>query len=251
MSRPLIRGLVTLAGLVLLWEVIRRLTGAPSFYLPSPLSVAEAIWRHRVSLADNALVTAGEVIAGFVIGATLGAANALSLISSPFARRWLEPLLIFSQAAPVYALAPLLTLWLGFGIGSKIVMTALVIFFPVTAAFYDGLRRTDPGLLDLARVMGASPRATLWRLRVPAATPALASGLKLAAVYAPIGAVIGEWVGGGSRGLGYLMIYANARTKADLLFAALIILALFAILFHRLVGLAVSRLTRWAPETTQ
>ena len=129
------------------------------------------------------------------------------------------PLLVVSQALPVFALAPLLVLWLGYGMASKVAMAVLIIFFPVTAAFLDGLRRTEPGWLELARTMDARPLAILAQIRVPAALPALASGLRVAAAVAPIGAVIGEWVGS-SAGLGYLMLHANARMQVDLMFAA-------------------------------
>jgi putative hydroxymethylpyrimidine transport system permease protein len=138
-----------------------------------------------------------------------------------------------------------LTLWLGYGIWSKIVMTILIIYFPVTSNFLDGLQRTEPGYLDLARTMQARARETLWRIRVPAALPAFGSGLKLAAVYAPIGAVIGEWVGA-SNGLGYLMLLANGRMKIDLMFAALFVLAVFTIAVHALVSLLADWLTRRA-----
>ena len=116
-------------------------------------------------------------------------------------------------------------------------MAVLIIYFPVTSAFFDGLMRTPPGFLDLARTMGAHGTATLWRIRVPAALPALGSGLRLAAVYAPIGAVIGEWVGS-SKGLGYLMLLANGRAKTDLMFSALFTLGTLSILLYLAVNWA-------------
>ena len=124
------------------------------------------------------------------------------------------PLLVVSQAL-LFALAQLLVLWLGYGMASKVAMAVLIIYFPVTAAFLDGLRRTEPGWVELARTMDASGRAILAQVRVPAALPALASGLRVAAAVAPIGAVVGEWVGS-SAGLGYLMLHANARMQVDL-----------------------------------
>lgn len=243
------RPLLTFAGVMLAWQVLTMIPVAPSFILPSPADVAARAWLSRESLAVNASVTFGAALAGFALGAGFGALNALTLIRSEGARRWLLPLLIGGQAVPVFALAPILTLWFGYGPTAKIVMTILVVYFPVTAAFYDGLRRCDPALLDLARVMNATPQQVLWRIRIPGALPALGSGLRLAAVFAPISAVIGEWTGG-SAGLGYLMLYANARTQADLLFAALILLALMGVALHALVSHLTRRATRWAPETT-
>jgi putative hydroxymethylpyrimidine transport system permease protein len=128
-------------------------------------------------------------------------------------------------------------------------MAVLVIFFPVTANFADGLRRTDPGWLDLARTMNASPWAMLRHVRLPAALPAFASGLRVATAVAPIGAIIGEWVGASS-GLGFVMINANARIQTDLMFAALFILAVVAILLYVLVDRGLRLLLRWSPEST-
>ncbi len=227
------------------WELLVRLSGVPPFILPGPFRVAGATINYAGLIGEHALVTLAEVLAGLVLGAILGAGTSLYLMVSPTARRLLLPLMVFSQTVPVFALAPLLTLWLGYGIGSKIAMTLLIIYFPVASTFYDGLRNTPDGFLDLAATMNATPLRTLFQIRVPAALPALASGLKLAAVYAPIGAVIGEWVGA-SRGLGYLMLLANGRVKIDLMFAALFVLAALTILLHTAVSRAGHRLTRWS-----
>ncbi len=227
------------------WELLVRLSGVPPFIFPGPFRVAGATINHAGLIGEHALVTLAEVLAGLVLGAILGAGTSLYLMVSPTARRLLLPLMVFSQTVPVFALAPLLTLWLGYGIGSKIAMTLLIIYFPVASTFYDGLRNTPDGFLDLAATMNATPLRTLFQIRVPAALPALASGLKLAAVYAPIGAVIGEWVGA-SRGLGYLMLLANGRVKIDLMFAALFVLAALTILLHTAVSRGGHRLTRWS-----
>ncbi|MEQ8653726.1 MAG: ABC transporter permease [Kiloniellales bacterium] len=235
-------GLITLLVALAGWQIVVWLTGVPHFILPGPIRVAEALYQHRLLIAEEAVVTIAEVLIGLLIGSLLGALTALQLMVSPLARRYLLPVLVFSQAVPVFALAPLLTLWFGYGIWSKILMAVLIIYFPVASTFYDGLRRTDPGLLDLAKTMGARADLVLLRLRVPAALPAYASGLKLAAVYAPIGAVIGEWVGA-SQGLGHLMLLASGRAKIDLLFAALVVLALFTVLLHTLIGRLADRLT--------
>lgn len=223
------------------WQGVVIAADTPPFILPGPARVAEALWMNRGLVAEHALVTIAEVLIGLVLGAVIGAATAISLAASPAARTLVRPMLVFSQAVPVFALAPVLTLWLGYGIASKIVMAVLIIYFPVTSAFFDGLMRTPQGYLDLAHCMGARAGRIMWRVRVPAALPALASGLRLAAVYAPIGAVIGEWVGA-SRGLGYLMLLANGRAKIDLMFAALIVLAIFTVLLHAAVGRIADRM---------
>ena len=166
----------------------------------------------------------------------LGASLAIVFAASAGWRRWALPLVIVSQAIPVIAIAPLLVMWLGYGMASKVAMAALVIFFPVVSTLYDGLRRTNEGWLDLARTMDASPRATLLQIRLPAALPAFASGARIAAAVAPIGAVIGEWVGA-SAGLGYLMTLSLARGQTALAFAALVVLCL--------LGLALYYATDW------
>ena len=224
---------------LLVWQIIVSATGLPKFILPGPMLVAETWWDNRAIIAEHTLTTALEVLIGLAIGTALGIATAIHLASSRMARVLIQPILVFTQALPVFALAPILTLWLGFGLWSKVAMAVLIIYFPITASFFDGLMRTPQGYLDLARTMQASPSRILWNISIPAALPSLASGVRLAAVYAPIGAVIGEWVGA-SRGLGYLMLLANGRAKTDLMFAAMLTLGVFSVLLH----LGVARLTR-------
>ena len=161
----------------------------------------------------------------------------------------LLPLMVVSQALPVFAIAPLLVLWFGFGLASKIVMATIAIFFPVASAYNDGLARTDRNLLDLARLYGASHVQQVALLRVPAALPALITGIRLAAVYAPIGALIGEWVGASS-GLGYAMLQANARSQTAVMFACLFLLAAMSVLLRAVVDFLTRDLTPWVPETT-
>ncbi|MEP3297159.1 MAG: ABC transporter permease [Pseudoruegeria sp.] len=214
--------------LIVVWQSIVWATGLPKFILPSPLQVASALSGNAGLIGHHALVTLGEVVLGMIIGSVLGIGTALHLATSERARRLLGPILVFSQAIPVFALAPVLTLWLGYGLWSKIAMAVLIIYFPVTSSFLDGLLQTPQSYLDLANSMRARPLKTLWHIRIPAALPSLGSGLKLAAVYAPIGAVIGEWVGA-SKGLGYLMLLANGRAKIDLMFAAVIVLCAMSV----------------------
>ncbi len=225
-----------------------RATGVPPFILPGPAAVGRAIAEHTPLLVEHALVTGTEILAGLVLATALGAATGLGLAAWAPARRWLLPPLVVSQALPVFALAPILVLWLGYGPASKIAMAVLIIYFPLTVTLYDGLKRCDRGLLDLATLAGASPWQRLRLLRLPAALPALASGLRVAAAIAPIGAVVGEWVGA-SRGLGYLMLHANARMQIDLMFAALVVLAAIALALYAAVDRLAGRLAPWQAET--
>jgi putative hydroxymethylpyrimidine transport system permease protein len=245
----LLRPLITFLGFLAVWWALTRAAALPAFMLPAPADVAQALWQQRDLLFWNALTTLTEILLGLLFGTLFGGLSAIAIVASPVLQRWLMPVLVLSQAIPVFALAPLLVLWLGFGITSKVVMAVLVIFFPVTANFADGLRRTDLGWLDLARTMNASPWAMLRHVRLPAALPAFASGLRVATAVAPIGAIIGEWVGASS-GLGFVMINANARVETNVMFAALFILAVMAIVLYVLVDRALRFLLRWSPDST-
>jgi len=225
-----------IAAVLLVWQAVIWIAEPPRYIVPAPYAVLLSFLDNAQLIFDHGVVTLTEVILGLGIGIFLGCATALHLESSSVAKMFLRPILIFSQAIPVFALAPVLTLWLGYGMTSKVAMAILIIYFPVTSAFYDGLSRTPKRYLDLASVMGASQRRILWMIKVPAALPSLFSGIRLAAVYAPIGATIGEWVGS-SQGLGYLMLLANGRVKTDLMFAALITLGFISMTLYGLTSL--------------
>jgi len=245
-----IRSIVILLGLVLIWQAIVLVTGVPPYILPGPIRVAEAALSHIGPLLEHAMTTLLEIIAGLLIGTLLGASNALVMIASRSLKRWLLPVLVISQAIPVFALAPLLVLWLGYGMSSKIAMAVLIIFFPVTAAFYDGMRSTEPEWLELAQVMNAKPMAIIRHIRIPAALPAFASGLRVATAVAPIGAVVGEWVGSSS-GLGFYMLHANARMQIDIMFAALSLLCIVALMLYFLVDRAMIKIVYWQKEVNK
>ncbi len=238
------RALLVFSGLLLIWQLIVSGTGAPDYILPGPLKVLAAFGTHYDSLIENSLITFSEIIAGLVLGTLLGFLSALLMVLWRKTESWLLPVLVVSQALPVFAIAPVLVLWLGYGAASKIAMAILIIFFPVTAALHDGLKRADQGWLDLARVMGASNRRTLLLIRLPAAMPAFGSGLRVAAAVAPIGAIVGEWVGS-SAGLGYLMLHANARLQIEVMFAALLILAIFSCILYFSIDGLLRRYIRW------
>jgi putative hydroxymethylpyrimidine transport system permease protein len=243
-----LRALVVGAGLVAIWQAVIVAFDPPPFMLPGPARVFAAL-RDRPDLwRVHAVTTLVESVLGLAIGILCGMFMALAMSFVPPTRRLLLPVMVVSQAIPVFAIAPLLVLWFGFGLGSKIVMATIAIFFPVTSAFYDGLIRTDPQLLDLAELYGARNDQKVRLLRVPSALPSLVTGVRLAAVYAPIGALFGEWVGASS-GLGYAMLHANGRAQTDVVFAALILLAAMSVLIRATVDLLTRNATPWAPET--
>ena len=242
-----VRLLLLLGGLLLLWQLIVILTGVPTYILPGPLPVAKAFVVHGRQLLPHLGTTLAEILLGLLIGMLLGAGTALAMTASPLLKRWLLPVLVISQAIPVFALAPVLVLWLGYGMASKVAMAVLIIFFPVTASFHDGMQRTDPDLLDLARIMGAGPLAMLRHIIIPAALPSFASGMRVATAVAPIGAVVDEWVGS-SRGLGFYMLHANARMQIDVMFAALALLAVVSLSLYVVVDRLLDKLVYWQPN---
>jgi putative hydroxymethylpyrimidine transport system permease protein len=238
---------VSFAVVLALWQATVTAFQPPRFMLPSPGDVALSMVANASRLWSEALVTLLEILLGLAAGVTFGIATGVLIGVVPAFGRLVQPILVVSQALPVFALAPLLVLWLGFGLASKVVMATIIIYFPVASALADGLRRTDPGLLDLATLARAGRWRTLALIRFPAALPSLATGLRVAAVVAPIGAVIGEWVGA-SHGLGLLMIEANARMRTDLLFAALAVLAAATLVLKAVVDGLTRRLIPWAEQ---
>ena len=246
MSRT--KPLIIFLGLILIWQLIVVLTNVAPFILPSPLSVLTSLLERIEELGRHALITTLEITIGLFSGTVIGVISALIMAHFKPARSWLLPVLVVSQAIPVFALAPVLVLWFCYGLLPKIVMATLIIYFPVTAALYDGLRRTETGWLELAKAMGASNFSILWKIRLPAAMPAFASGIRVATAVAPIGAVVGEWVGS-SAGLGYYMLLMNARVQTDAMFAALFVLAIIAVFIYYLVDKVLKSCITWQTES--
>ena len=240
---------ITLVLLVLWWLLVAVFSPAP-FILPGPVRVLQALWLNAGHLAQHGLITLSEILAGLVVGTALGVFTGLVAVLFPAVGRLVLPLVSASQALPVFAIAPLLVIWFGLGLGSKIAMATLIIYFPVASALIDGLERTGRGLVDLGRLYGATPMQLLLLIRLPGAMPSLATGLKVAATIAPIGAIVGEWVGS-SAGLGFVILQGNARMQTDLVFAALFVLALIAIAVRMAVGHTLDRFIHWAPRTTR
>ena len=233
--------------LICVWQIVVWITQVPPFILPAPIEVAVALINNFGLIASHAAVTGFEIIVGLSIGCMIGMFSAWTILRFQHVRSWFLPVLVASQALPVFAIAPVLMLWLGYGMASKIAMATLIIYFPVTAALYDGLRSTESGWIEMARIMQATKQMTIKHIRLPAALPSLASGLRIAAAIAPIGAVVGEWVGSSS-GLGFLMLHSNARAEVDVMFAALIILAVLAISLYFGIDAVMKRLIFWKPH---
>jgi putative hydroxymethylpyrimidine transport system permease protein len=196
---------------------------------------------------NEAKFTIFEALISLFLAILLGAFTASLIIFIKPARQWLLPTLVIFQAMPTFAIAPLLVLWLGYGMSSKIAITVLMIFFPITNSLYDGLRNTPLIWLDLANIMNASRFQTLKQIQWPAAMPAFASGLRYAAVIAPLGAILGEWVGS-SAGLGYLLLDANITLNIDLMFATIIVIAAFTLALYFIIDACLEKCIHWSKQ---
>ena len=241
---PLLFSLVVLGA----WQLYTELGDVNPLLLPSPLAVAQSVVDNAALFADNAVVTLQEILIGFALGAAAGIALAVLLTYSRLAERAVYPWLVASQMIPIVAVAPILVVWFGFTIVPKVVVVALVCFFPVVVNTIDGLKAVDPEMVRLMRTLGMSRPRIMRSVRVPSALPYLFSGLKVAMALAVIGAVFGEWVGS-SEGLGYLMLALNNQLATTELFAAVLVLSLMGIALFFLVGLVERLVIPWHHET--
>ncbi len=212
--------------------------------MPSPAETADALWQNRSLLADNAWVTLQEIVFGLGCALIAGVGFAVLMHLSRTIRDASYPLIVASQTIPIVVIAPILLVWLGFGIGPKIVVVALICFFPVTVNVLDGLSSTEPSAIKLMRSLDASRWQIFRRVEVPTALPSFFTGAKIAVVLAPIGAVFGEWVGS-SAGLGHLILQDNGQLEVAREFAAVVVLSAMALALIGLVALAERRVVTW------
>jgi ABC-type nitrate/sulfonate/bicarbonate transport system permease component len=239
--------LLTLVGL---WQLaastglLADLFGLEDFLVPSPAEIGEALWENRSLLAENAWVTLREILLGFACALLAGVAFAVAMHFSGFVLRAAYPLVVASQTIPIVAIAPILVIWFGFGIVPKILVVALVCFFPITVATLNGLSSVDPEARKLMRTLDASRWQIFRRLSAPTALPYLFTGIKISIVFAPIGALFGEWVGA-SAGLGHQILQDNAQLETARLFAAVTILSAIGLGLFGLAALAERRVVTW------
>jgi putative hydroxymethylpyrimidine transport system permease protein len=249
MRRWLLPGLV-LASLVAIWQVaassgaIANALSIESFLVPSPVEIAESLWQNRSLLAENAWVTLKEILLGFGCALLAGLAFAVALRLSETLHRAFYPLIVASQTIPIPVIAPILVIWFGFGIGPKLIVVALICFFPITVNTLDGLRAVDPDATKMMRTLDASRWQTFRRLEAPTALPYAFSGAKIAVAVAVIGAFIAESVNPES-GLGYLILNDGYNYETARQFAAVFVLSAMAISLFGLLALAERRLVTW------
>ena len=243
-----------LLAALLLWQGAVTVFDWSQLVLPSPGVVAASLYRGVASgyFWPHIWQTTVEVLLGLALGGAIGFACGLALGESAFVRRVVMPYVVASQVMPKLALAPLLTVWLGFGTLPMVVITALVCFFPLLESTLTGIGQADPARLELFRMLGASRWKTLWRLKVPTGLPGILAGLRMAVVLALVGAVVGEFIGG-SVGLGALIIAAQGSMDTPLMFAVLALITVQGlVLYHGVVGLQQFLLRRYvAPSTSE
>jgi len=250
MSRALraltrVRGSLVVLG-VLAWEALVAVTGIPDYLLPAPTRIGQELWGRSALLLRHTGITLGEVGLGLAVAVAVGGLLAVVMAHSLMLRSALYPLLAFLQAVPKVTVAPLFVIWVGYGIGSKVLMVFLITFFPIVVNLTAGLLLVEPDLLRLVRSYRASRWQTFVKIRFPHAVPYFLAGMRIAVALAVVGAVVAEFVGA-DRGLGYLILLSNAELRTPLLFACLTWLGVIGIGLFGLLH-CIERWLPWALE---
>ena len=235
-----IERVILFVALAAIWEIGVIAFNVKPYLLPRLSTVIESLWTYRTTLLVQSLVTANEIILGYIAAVIGGIALSLIIYAWPLARRTVYPLVVLFQGLPKIALAPLMIIWLGYGTSSKVFIAFLFAFFPVVISTLGGLSGTPQNLVEHFRSIRANTWTTFWRLQLPAALPSIMDGCKTAMPLAVIGAIVGEFVGS-ERGLGYLILDATAQAKTDMLFAALIAVSVLAGLLYWVVEILADR----------
>jgi NitT/TauT family transport system permease protein len=217
-----------IAALIGAWEAGVRVAGVPVWLLPPPSGIAAALWEWRAQAPRHLWATFSEVVGGFLLAVVVAVPIAVAIVYSPFFRRVAYPVLLVFQSVPKVAMAPLLLLYLGYGVQTNVTVAAIVAFFPIVVNTVTGLESVEPELIQLSRCLEAGPLRIFWKVRLPWALPHVFSALKVAVSLAVIGAVVGEFVGS-DRGLGYAIVTASSSMNTSLVFGIMALLALMGI----------------------
>jgi putative hydroxymethylpyrimidine transport system permease protein len=239
--------LALLTAAVGLWELVVGAAHVPDYVFPAPTTVASSLVDDDGLLGRAALVTVREMALGYALAVAGAVAIAVVLHFSAALRRALLPILVLSQTVPTVLLAPILAILLGYGIEPKLVVVAVVCFFPIVVNAVDGLRSADPELVRMMRTLHGDRLAIFRRVELPGALPAMFSGARIAATYAAVGAVFGEWAGSSS-GLGFVILQAQPALDTARIFAAVLILSALALALYALVSLGERVFVPWQPE---
>lgn len=223
-------------GLLLIWEGAVRLFQIPLYVLPSPLQVMKALAEESGTLAGHAVITVAEALIGIGISLALAVFLGIVMDCFPLVRQGIYPILVVTQTVPMIVMAPILIIYMGFGIGPKILTVVLMCFFPVAVSFSDGLAQVDQEYVNLVRSYGASRWKAYGLVKIPASIPSLLSGLKVAATYSISGAVVGEWIGA-QRGLGYYLLRVKNSYMLDRVFACVVVIIFLSLCMNGLIRL--------------
>jgi ABC-type nitrate/sulfonate/bicarbonate transport system permease component len=228
--------LLLMAMILLAWELLVHLFTVPAYVLPPPSEILRRIWIDRAIIFPHLQVTLFEIVAGYALAALVGFLLSIAVVYSTAFRRGVLPLIVAAQTIPVIAIAPILVIWFGYNYVPRIIITALVAFFPLTISIVTGLQSLEVEFINFFRSLNASGRQIFFKLRLPAALPNIFAGLKVATTLAVVGATISEWVGA-SAGLGYLMAQDSAQLNTTRVFSSLVVLGLCGMAFFASVGL--------------
>lgn len=250
----LVQAVLALAALVGLWEIACRSLDVPAWLLPAPSRIIVETWEIRAIIPAHFFATLSAVVGGFALAVVAGIPIAILVVYSAFLRRLIYPVLLMLQSVPKVALAPLLVLWVGYGLQSNIVVAAITAFFPIVINTATGLNSVDPELLELTRSLDSGRLRVFWRVRLPWAMPYIFSAMKVSITLAVIGAIVAEFIGS-DRGLGYLILTSSGTMRTSLMFGIIVILSCLGIVCFYLVSFAERVLCPWYlpvdPERTQ
>jgi NitT/TauT family transport system permease protein len=239
------RGAGAIVAVLIVWEVIVRVFHVPDYLLPPPTQIFARMVAERELLIQYMYVTLAETVLGFALAVSLGVAAAILVTTSERIKDVVMPLIVVTQLVPKVAIAPLILIWFGYGIPSKIVMAFLIAFFPIVIDMIAGLTMVEKELVDLLRSLGASRWKIFVKAQIPNSLPFLFSGMRISITLAIIGAIVGEFVGGSS-GLGYLIVVATSQLKTELVFASLVVLTIVGFALFTIVGMAERFFIPWS-----
>jgi NitT/TauT family transport system permease protein len=245
---------VGIIALLVIWQLVTTAFSIPDYLLPQPIAVVQRIARDWVQILDAARYTLFEILVGFAASIVIGVPLAFLIVLSKTLERIVMPMTVASQAIPKVAIAPILVVWLGFGLLPKIAISFLIAFFPIVVSTVTGLKSVELEMIDLVKSMGAGTTKIMLRVRAPAALPHMFAGFKVAICLSVVGAIVGEFVGS-DHGLGYLLLTATGTLDGPLVWSALIILIAIGVTLYMIVA-KIERMTiRWhvsvrADETT-
>jgi len=236
--------MIILVVLIVIWEIWVQFGDIPKWQLPAPSAIAQEIVASWSLLLHHAYITLQEIVAGFFVALIFGLLLATAVTHSKILERAILPIIVSSQTIPIIAIAPLLLIWVGYGLASKIIVVVLISFYPIAVNTIDGLKAINTDMVAMMRSLGASRWQIFTKLQIPTSLPYMFSGIKVGISISVIGAVIGEWVGA-SGGLGYLIKYSQPLFLTSRVFAAIFVLSIMGVALFALAGLVERLMLPW------